>query len=222
VIAKAPDAQWQLIIALSRYGGLRCPSEHLALRWSDIDWEASRITVPSPKTSRHGKAYRVMPLFPELRPFLGAVRDEVNPGIDVPFSDPVITRYRDINMNLRTQMLRIMRRAGVEPWERLFHNLRAGRQTELADQFPARVVADWLGNSPEIAERHYLKTTEAHVQRAVRSLDLQQALQSVSVPAGTESQMKEIPLAIFENCEGLSTCTGDHIPPRGFEPLSPP
>jgi len=32
------DPQWQTIIALARYGGLRTPSEMLALRWSDIDW----------------------------------------------------------------------------------------------------------------------------------------------------------------------------------------
>ena len=39
--------------ALSRYGGLRCPSEHLALKWSDVDWDKSRIRVPSPKTEHH-------------------------------------------------------------------------------------------------------------------------------------------------------------------------
>src|SRR4029077_7758246 len=33
VIAACPDAEWRLIVALSRYGGLRCPSEHLSLRW---------------------------------------------------------------------------------------------------------------------------------------------------------------------------------------------
>jgi hypothetical protein len=37
-----------------------------------------------------------------------------------------------------------------------------------------------------------------------------------------DSLQKNKPLAIFENCEGLSTCIGVHIPPRGFEPLSPP
>lgn len=31
VLNEAPDAEWRLIIALSRYGGLRCPSEHLSL-----------------------------------------------------------------------------------------------------------------------------------------------------------------------------------------------
>jgi hypothetical protein len=155
---------------------------------------------------------------------LETVRDEVNPGIDVPFSDPVITRYRDTNANLRPQMLRIMRRAGVEPWQRLFHNLRASRQTELADQFPSHVVADWLGNSQAIADRHYLQTTEAHFRRACSEPTgaLQNPVQLEAELARDEPQDKNKPLAIFENCEGLSTCIGVHIPPRGFEPLSPP
>ena len=33
VLNACPDAEWKLIFALSRYGGLRCPSEHLELRW---------------------------------------------------------------------------------------------------------------------------------------------------------------------------------------------
>lgn len=37
VLAACPDAQWRLLFALSRYAGLRCPSEHLGLRWSEID-----------------------------------------------------------------------------------------------------------------------------------------------------------------------------------------
>jgi integrase len=62
VIDAAPDAEWRLLIALSRFGGLRCPSEHLALRWQDIDWERNRFRVESPKTGQ-----RWIPIFPELR-----------------------------------------------------------------------------------------------------------------------------------------------------------
>jgi integrase len=39
VIAAAPDAEWQLLIALVRYGGLRNPSETLRLEWSHLDWD---------------------------------------------------------------------------------------------------------------------------------------------------------------------------------------
>src|SRR4051794_37407453 len=31
VLAACPNSQWKLLFALSRYGGLRCPREHLAL-----------------------------------------------------------------------------------------------------------------------------------------------------------------------------------------------
>ena len=37
-------------MVLARYGGLRCPSEVLSLRWQDVDWEMQRVTAPSPKT----------------------------------------------------------------------------------------------------------------------------------------------------------------------------
>src|ERR1035437_700254 len=39
VLAACPSTEWKLIFALSRYGGLRCPSEHMALKWADIDSE---------------------------------------------------------------------------------------------------------------------------------------------------------------------------------------
>src|SRR5207247_11401290 len=71
VIAKCPDSEWRLIVALARYGGLRTPSETLALRWGDVDWSNSRIRVRSPKTERYkGRASREIPLLPELRPYL--------------------------------------------------------------------------------------------------------------------------------------------------------
>ena len=67
---RLPDHHWRTIVALARYGGLRCPSEVLSLRWQDIDWEAGRIVVTSPKTEHHaGKASRTIPLFAELRPY---------------------------------------------------------------------------------------------------------------------------------------------------------
>src|SRR5207237_227221 len=71
VLKACPDTQWKLLFALSRYGGLRCPSEHLALTWGDVNWERGRITVRSPKTAHHGDGHeeRVMPLFPELLPY---------------------------------------------------------------------------------------------------------------------------------------------------------
>jgi hypothetical protein len=69
VLDACPDTEWRLIVALSRFGGLRTPSEHLALRWRDIDWERGRMRVSSPKTEHHeGHAVREVPLSPSYSP----------------------------------------------------------------------------------------------------------------------------------------------------------
>src|SRR6185437_10966852 len=48
VLDACPNAEWRLIFALSRYGGLRCPSEHFGLKWSDVDWGKGRVMITSP------------------------------------------------------------------------------------------------------------------------------------------------------------------------------
>src|SRR5262249_42048182 len=148
-----------------RYGGLRCPSEHIALKWADVDWERSRFRVRSPKTANHADGgERWVPMFPELRLHLEEAFELAVPG-----AMHVITRYRDTNKNLRTQMHRIIRNAGLTPWPRTFHNLRASRQTELAGTFPLHVVCAWIGNKRAVAAEHYLQVTDADFERAAKS-----------------------------------------------------
>jgi len=130
-----PDSQWRLIVVLSRFSGLRCPSEHLALKWCDVNWGRDRIRISSPKTEHHaGGDSRTIPIFPELRPYLENAWDSAEPGTEF-----VITHYRHANANLRTQFQRIIRCAGFEPWPKHFQNLRASRATELAAEHPAYV-----------------------------------------------------------------------------------
>jgi len=141
ILAACPDDQWRAIVALSRYAGLRCPSEIVALRWGDVNWERGRLTVRSPKTAGHeGHAVRMVPIAPELRPILLALFDQAEAG-----SEMVVPRLRDPRMNLRTHFQRIIAKAGVKPWPRLFHNLRASCATDWVERFPAHVVAGWLG-----------------------------------------------------------------------------
>lgn len=112
------DPQWQAIIALARYGGLRSPSETLELRLSDIDWINNLITIRCPKLEhleRH--ATRTIPLFPELRVILLRAFDESSTG-----NEFVIHKYRDGGVNWRTQFERLIRRSGQEPWGMLFQN----------------------------------------------------------------------------------------------------
>lgn len=71
ILIACPDLQWKLVFILARYGGLRCPSEVLQLKWTDINWKTQRIKIHAPKTEHHeGKESRIVPLFPELRTLL--------------------------------------------------------------------------------------------------------------------------------------------------------
>jgi len=164
------NLDWRVIISLARYGGLRCPSEVLSLRWQDIDWNAARIAVPSPKTEHHeGKGSRVIPLFPELRGVLNEAAAEAAPDAEYVvegYRDKALTERGWRNCNLRTQFERIIKRAGLTPWPRIFHALRSSRETELAAQYPIQVVTAWLGNTPRIALKHYLQVTDADFDRA--------------------------------------------------------
>jgi hypothetical protein len=115
-------------VSVQPLGGLRCPSEHLALTWG-VNWERERITVRSPKTARLSEEH-------------------------------VIRRYRDSRVNLRTQVVWIIKRAGLTPWPKLFQNMRASRETELAREFPSHVAAEWLGHSALVAQKHYWRVTD--------------------------------------------------------------
>jgi integrase len=153
ILGACPDADWRVIFSLARWGGMRCPSEVLALRWSDVDWEKGRLRIDSPKTG-----LRYCPLFPEIR---DALRDAFDPEAVY-----CVNRYRSSEQNLRTQFGRILKVAGVSPWPKLFVNLRSTRRTELQERFPDHVVNRWMGHSGKVAEKHYLQVTDEHWERA--------------------------------------------------------
>lgn len=164
LIDAAPDSQWRLLIALCRWGGLRNPSETLALRWDDINWDTGRMLVRSSKTEHHeGGESRWTPIFPELRPYLDEAWELLG---DEP-ALYVIHRYRSVEQNLRTQFLKIIKRAGLAAWPKLFINLRSSRATELRDHFPSHVCAAWLGHTEAIADRHYRQVTDEHFEQAI-------------------------------------------------------
>jgi len=213
-IGMAPDAQWRLIIALARYGGLRTPSETLRLRWADVDFVAGTLTIHMTKTAKHGKVKRVMPILPELRPHLQDAFD--------PEADRCISRYQTSNLNLRKVFLEILAKAGLEPWPRLFHNLRGSLETDLADRFPIHVVTEWLGNSAAVASKHYLKVTADHIASANRG-GVGQGLGTANAVTGTTSTITETEKPRNSRGSDGSGCPElvPSIPPRGLEPLLP-
>lgn len=163
VIGACPDSEWRCIVALARLGGLRVPSELFALKWSDVNLPEGRFVVHASKTEHHeGGGVRVVPIFPELRPFLEEAYELAKDGAEF-----VIDRHRVAGGNLRTRFEKIILRAGLKPWPKLFQNLRSSRQTELLDKHPVKAVCQWLGNSQAVAMEHYAQVTEAHFKAAM-------------------------------------------------------
>ena len=235
VIEFAPTSTWKLLIALSRFGGLRVPSEALSLRWADIDWERQRITVPSPKTEHiAGRGYRVIPLFPVLRPYLDAAWAEAPEGAEYIIPEEVRNRAQGpggwANANLRTQLQKIIRRAGVESWSRLWHSMRASCESDLARRFPLAVVCKWLGNTQAVALRHYIDVTDDDFRKALEATEsgnpkaAQKAAQQVTAVMRNEWQTftgekKETPgfPGFSEPCETMQGCT---VEVNGLEPMT--
>ena len=128
------------------------------------NWDRQRLRVTSPKTEHHpGGASRLIPIFPELLAPLREVFDQAEAG-----SVHIITRYRKSTVNIRTQLQRNLKRAGLTAWPKLWQNLRATRATELADKYPAHVAAAWCGHAERVAIEHYWQVTEDHFEAAIR------------------------------------------------------
>jgi len=143
------------VIALNRFGGLRCTSEVLALKWVDVDFEAARLIVRSSKTgTRH------TPLFPEVAAALGPLWDAAPEG--AVYVIPRITKA-----GLRKRFYRLCELVGVDAWKKPFQNMRSTRASELRNDYPEPTVNAWLGHSQAVAESHYYQISKDHWDRAV-------------------------------------------------------
>ena len=147
--------EWRALFALARFQGLRVPCETRALRWQDVDFTNRLITITSVKTKRYeGKDKRVMPIFAPTLAILQELRSQRPTQVFV--FDALLPQMR-ANANLRTGFLRILRRAGLEPWSKLFVNLRASASTDVEKKYNPKCESRWIGHSEKVADEHYLQ-----------------------------------------------------------------
>ena len=155
-----PDTEWRLIFALSRFGGLRCPSEHLGLRWITSTGNGPNDDPQPQDGTPRGGASRVIPIFPELRPYLEPAFEEAPEGADY-----VITR-----IGTRTRIYapiwnassggRLGALAQAVP-----ESAGSTRQTELEETFPTHVVCEWIGAPPRSPPSTTCKPPKSTSQR---------------------------------------------------------
>ena len=189
VLDACPSLEWKLIFAMSRYGGVRVPSELVELRWQDILWAENKIFIHSPKTAHQRKPSRFIPLYPELKILLELAFNEAPEG------SIKVLRNCNGSKNYRKGLHRIILKAGLLPWQKLFTNLRSTRETELAKIYSLQAVTAWMGNTPKVALGHYLQVTDDEWQNAATFRAEIRAVspQSVHFPVqqGTEPACKD-------------------------------
>jgi integrase len=222
VLGACPDSNWRLLLVLARYGGLRIPSELQQLTWADVDWHGGRFTLRVPKKEHiDGHETRIVPLFPEIRPYLERAFDEAPSGT----VHVLPKRFHKAGYAF-AGIKRAIEKAGLKIWPKLFVNLRASRETELMRREPAHLVYAWIGNSREVAEDHYLMVTDADYARVSAepsakpaSKDpiaeaVQKAVQSAATVNRQQPSLEKEPAV----SPAFARDTAVQVPPRGVEP----
>ena len=162
----APNAEWQLLIALWRFAGLRRACEPLRLRWADVLWEKKLIHVYSSKTGEE----RYVPIFPEIMEPLLKVRQLATPDAEWVLNlacpkkfrlNPSRREVESKDANLHTEFNRICKKAGLEPYAMAGNNMRASFVKDLySGKYPelrgrVELIGDICGHSPATALTFY-------------------------------------------------------------------
>jgi len=162
VIAKCPNDDWRLIFGLSRFCGMRCPSEVLTLQWSDILWAENKIRIDAPKTG-----LRFCALFPEIRPILEQAFEAAPDGQRFCIKSYRYNRKDGRGYNPGTTAKKIIERAGHIPWPNIFLALRKTRRNELElAGFRSTAIDAWLGHDDRTAKKHYSRVNEIDFRQA--------------------------------------------------------
>lgn len=152
-VVKDPD--WRALLMLARLEALRIPSEAATLEWSHIDFDKKQILIYATKTKKK-KPVRIAPLLPELEKQLESIERK---GAKV---FPWLTK----ETNLRQQLERYIKRAGLTQWPKLWQNLRTSAATDFARAVPAHVAAKVCGHTVQIARAYYWQVTDSDIADA--------------------------------------------------------
>lgn len=227
ILNACPNAENRLIFALARFGGLRIPSELRFMEWEDIDFSRDWFIVRIPKKTNKDRQERGdfetrrVPMFPELRKAFTEYWETLPAG-----SPSKVFPALPTGTALANRFEAICRRAGVPVWPDFFRNMRRTRETELVALYPAQDVTAWLGNTVDVAMKHYLMATEDTLLRASNTPT--DSMATFMATHGNDGNGTEWKKSSFDpqNCvcvqEKENACflkTGAKIPSRGVEPL---
>jgi|GEM_PF-287756 len=182
---KCPDYQSRMLIALARFGGLRIPSDIIMLKFEDINFEKGFFVIHGLKGKSKGSAVvemekRICPIFPDLKPiFIDAFKNreegqEYLLPVCKEWNLPEYAKQRK-GKNISSNVRRWLKKLGIDPWAKLFVNLRASLITDLLDKHQQYFVCKWLGNTPNVADKYYRMITQEHILNAAFEGSLENA-----------------------------------------------
>lgn len=206
MIAESEDEDLRIMLAFARYGGLRRHELSIQL-WENIDLENRCMHIVSTKTGiparpescdtegRKLLIRRDVPIFDELLPHLRRHRAMTETD-----SRYVQSRYpRDMNITKLVQACAT--RTGVTIWPDFWQSMRSTRQSELEKQrFQIKAICNWLGNSPQVAQKHYLMAMEGEFDRAISGPSVIETAIAPQIAPQTVQDMSGHP-ALLEDTE---------------------
>lgn len=141
VLEECTDPELGLIIAISRFGGIRISSEIRSMEWSHVDRTTGRIKIIDSKRGRD----REIPIGLTI-----AHQLEIQPAGEL------LATYRHLShATITARFESLLVSCGVATWSPLWHSMRATRETEWIQQFGIAVASQWIGNSAAVALRSY-------------------------------------------------------------------
>ncbi len=107
---------------------------------------------------------------------------------------------REKSNNWRTPLEKMLKRAGIPTWSPLFNCLRSSAEIDIARRFGVVAATEWVGNSVQVAMKHYLRTTADDFKRA------------------SDFAPKDAPVVAQTEANGAEVCTHDAPMPATANP----
>lgn len=152
LIQACPNAPWRALVGLCALAGLRRGE---ALR---LDWEAVRLSEGRLEVRPERITTKQRPRTVKIEPALGSLLGGLG------YLDGLVAPIED--RGLHRAMGRIVRTAGLEPFEGPFQSLRRWRATTWRRLYPESVVDSWMGHTLAVARVHYVTVEESYYRPA--------------------------------------------------------
>jgi integrase len=155
ILAACPDESWRLLFALCRLGGLR-RGEALRLRWEHVDWNTRMLTVwPKKRKKTKKQRFREVPMRAALYDMMLQAFGAAPAGQTLVCPMPLNNLDRDAKV--------ILRRAGIPPYAKAFHTLRANCDSEWQQKVSVMTASKIVGHAPEVAQKFYVRVLPEEV-----------------------------------------------------------